>query len=104
MTVPRTMYRQASRAPAPTRADRLLALAAEVARLGNDARGGAENFVVTKLSTLLKWGEAAGGTVGTRGEVVQLTLPPGLLEGMAQTELRRFARQMVVDVRSGTHF
>ncbi len=50
MTVPRTMYRQASRAPAPTRADRLLALAAEVARLGNDARGGAEGFVVGKLT------------------------------------------------------
>jgi hypothetical protein len=44
------MYRQASRAPAPTRADRLRALAAEVARLGNDARGGAEGFVIGKLT------------------------------------------------------
>ena len=31
-------------------ADRLLALAAEVERLGNDARRGAEGFVVAKLS------------------------------------------------------
>jgi hypothetical protein len=36
--------------------------------------------------------------------VVQLTLPPGLPKGMAQQELRRFAREMGVDVRSGTYF
>ncbi len=50
MTAPRTMYRPASCVPASTCSDRLRALAAEVARLGNDARGGAEGFVVGKLT------------------------------------------------------
>ena len=36
--------------PSRTPSDRLRALAAEVARLGNDARGGAEGFVVGKLT------------------------------------------------------
>jgi hypothetical protein len=57
-----------------------------------------------RLSALLRWGEAAGGRVGTRNERVQLTLPADLPKGMAQVELRRFAREMRVDVRSGPLF
>ena len=38
------------RSPPPSPASRLLALAAEVERLGNGARNGPEAFVLTKLN------------------------------------------------------
>jgi hypothetical protein len=55
---PRTQ-RPTPRAPLPSRPDRLRALAAEVERLGNSARGGPENFVVAKLSVAREMRELA---------------------------------------------
>ncbi len=50
MTVPRTMYRQASRAPAPTRANRLRDLARRVERLGSGWRHTPEQVLDAKTS------------------------------------------------------
>jgi predicted P-loop ATPase len=55
-----------------------------------------------KVRLVAAWAEAAGGNVSTLNEAVRLHLPPGLPNGMALAELRRFADQFHLKVTTGS--